>query len=270
MKRLVQITALLLWAAPCLGQAWSGVIDPTRANPYWPNAGAAIINRSTICTTLGAAGQLPSFAQSVTQAQLDNAVTACNNGVVLLNPGTYAVNIKISKSNVTVRGSGADQTNISPTGTRMRQFWRNGTRLRWQRWPMEWLTRPSNQLDGNNRGRPGSLSARSYAHNPGEHRRSFRWTSSHPRPARRWQYGYGEYLFLRNGRSRISRSEVQLGRAGGFWRSRRQPCADAICPRNCDRRKHGDDRVWPLHAKLAKFAKPGRMVGNYTRTEFRN
>lgn len=114
-----RLLVLLLWASPCLGQAWSGIIDPTRANPSWPSAGAVIVNRTGApCATLGTPGQVSSFAQSVTTAQINAAILACNNGIVLLNPGTYTANFSFgTKSNVTLRGSGANQTLFAPTGT---------------------------------------------------------------------------------------------------------------------------------------------------------
>jgi len=98
-------------------QLWSGIIDPTRATA-WTNAGATIANRSTICSTLGTTGQASSFVQSVTAAQINSAISACPNGqVVFLNAGTYALGgqITISRSNVTLRGAGPDQTKIVPT-----------------------------------------------------------------------------------------------------------------------------------------------------------
>lgn len=98
-------------------QAWSGIIDPTRA-ANWTNAGATIANRSTICSTLGSAGQVSSFVQSVTAAQINSAISACPNGqVVFLNAGTYALSgqINFARSNVTLRGAGPDKTLIIPT-----------------------------------------------------------------------------------------------------------------------------------------------------------
>ena len=110
---------LLLMAPTCArAQLWSGIINQTRATPAWTNAGATIASRSTICSTLGTAGQTSSFAQSITAAQINSAISACPNGqVVFLNPGTYAIGgqITISRSNVTLRGAGPDQTKIIPT-----------------------------------------------------------------------------------------------------------------------------------------------------------
>ena len=100
---------------PNLATPWAPVVTPTRAID-WSKAGVTggIPTRSTICTTLGTAGQAPSFVQSVTAAQIISAINACAaNGVVLLNPGTYNLTGQVTFTaiqNVTLRGSGADQT----------------------------------------------------------------------------------------------------------------------------------------------------------------
>jgi hypothetical protein len=122
MNRKLPILGLLIAfalapAAAHAQQAWSGIIDPTRA-AAWTNAGATIANRSTICSTLGTPGQVASFPQTVTAAQINSAISACPSGqVVFLNAGTYALagQINISRSNVTLRGAGPDQTKIVPT-----------------------------------------------------------------------------------------------------------------------------------------------------------
>src|SRR6266496_189690 len=86
------------------GQSWSGVLAPNRAID-WSTAGATIVNRSTICATLN---------PGATVAQINTQIAACNNGVVLLTAGNYpglAGQIVFNnKSNVTLRGAGADQT----------------------------------------------------------------------------------------------------------------------------------------------------------------
>lgn len=119
-RRLIILSFLIAFAfvptAAHAQRAWSGIIDPTRAI-NWSQSGATIVNRTTICATLGTAGQLPTFPQSVTAAQINSAISSCNNGVVFLNAGTYALSGIInfgSKSNVTLRGAGADQTIIAP------------------------------------------------------------------------------------------------------------------------------------------------------------
>lgn len=72
-----------------------------------------IPNRNTVYTTLGVAGQAPTYAQSVTAAQINAALAASPSGqVVLLNPGTYSGSgIGFgNKSGGTLRGSGPGQT----------------------------------------------------------------------------------------------------------------------------------------------------------------
>jgi hypothetical protein len=101
-------------------QAWSGILDPTRAID-WSKAGAgAIPARTTICSTLGSPGQAPTFVQSVTVSQINAALSSCSTGqTVLLNPGTYNTaggTIRIP-SNVTLRGSGPTRTIIAETNT---------------------------------------------------------------------------------------------------------------------------------------------------------
>lgn len=72
----------------------------------WTQAGitGGIPYRKTICATL---------SPGATFTQINSAIAACNNGVVFLNPGTYNLAGGIvfnNKSNVTLRGSGPDQT----------------------------------------------------------------------------------------------------------------------------------------------------------------
>lgn len=112
------VLVFALGAGDASGQPWAGIIDPTRAID-WSTAGAgAIPARTTICSTLGTAGQSPTSVQSVTVAQINAALAACPSGqTVLLNPGTYdtaGATIAIP-SNVTLRGSGPTQTIIAET-----------------------------------------------------------------------------------------------------------------------------------------------------------
>jgi len=86
-------------------QNWSGILDPSRAMD-WSQAGAgAIPPRTTICTTLN---------PGVTAAQINTALTNCASGqTVFLSAGTYNLSggiVLINKSNVTLRGAGADKT----------------------------------------------------------------------------------------------------------------------------------------------------------------
>lgn len=87
-----------------VGQNWSGVLAPARAID-WSKAGAGTIpTRTTVCTTL---------SPGATLSQINSAIANCPAGqVVFLNPGTYnlAGQLNLYKSNVTLRGSGPDQT----------------------------------------------------------------------------------------------------------------------------------------------------------------
>jgi hypothetical protein len=98
---------LLFVTAPLLhAQAWTGILDPSRAID-WSNAGipGGIPNRTTICATLN---------PGATSAQIDAAIAACPSGqVVFLAAGTYNISGGISfagHSNVTLRGAGPTQT----------------------------------------------------------------------------------------------------------------------------------------------------------------
>lgn len=103
-------------------QLWSGLCANNRCpSSAWPNAGAgAIPARTTICQTLGVSGQIPTYAQSVTAANIVSALQACagTNQTVFLNTGTYTMSTTLfgpgdggaTPSNVTLRGAGANKT----------------------------------------------------------------------------------------------------------------------------------------------------------------
>ena len=77
---------------------------PQTRRTDWTYTGVpgGIPNRTTICAT---------FNAGATAAAINSAISACNNGVVKLNAGIYNVTgIKVFKSNVTLRGDGADKT----------------------------------------------------------------------------------------------------------------------------------------------------------------
>lgn len=99
------ILTLLCLSACASAQLWSGVVAPTRAID-WSNAGVpgGIPNRTTICSTLD---------PGATLAQINSAISSCPAGeVVYLNAGTYSglSGVIQMKSNVTLRGAGANQT----------------------------------------------------------------------------------------------------------------------------------------------------------------
>jgi hypothetical protein len=112
-------SALVLFFAACCGvqvvhaQQWSGILDPSRAVDWSrPGVIGGIPNRTTICATLN---------PGATSAQIGAALQNCPSGqVVFLNAGTYTINSGIDfgggKSNVTLRGAGANQTFLVFTG----------------------------------------------------------------------------------------------------------------------------------------------------------
>jgi hypothetical protein len=95
--------AALALVAPAFGDS-----VPSNRRIDWTYTGVpgGIPNRTTICAT---------FSPGATAAAITSAINACDNGVVLLNAGTYTSaslngSIQVYKSNVTLRGAGADQT----------------------------------------------------------------------------------------------------------------------------------------------------------------
>ncbi len=111
--RLLLFSLILLCLSPrSNAQSWTGILDPTRAID-WSKAGVAggIPNRSTVCATLN---------PGATSAQIISAINACPSGqVVFLNAGNYTnlSGMSVTRSNVTLRGAGADQTKLFFTGT---------------------------------------------------------------------------------------------------------------------------------------------------------
>jgi hypothetical protein len=93
-------------------QNWRGIIDPSRAID-WSHAGipGGIPDRHTICTTLH---------PGASAGQINGAIEKCRRGeVVVLSPGVYNLDAGIdfhNKSDVTLRGAGADQTFLVFTG----------------------------------------------------------------------------------------------------------------------------------------------------------
>lgn len=97
------LAIVLTFSGVSAGQhLWSGVLDPTRAVD-WSQAGATITNRTTVCATLN---------PGATAAQINSAISSCNNGVVQLTAGTFSLSgsIVTTTSNVTLRGAGSNST----------------------------------------------------------------------------------------------------------------------------------------------------------------
>jgi len=90
---------------------WSGILDPSRAID-WSHAGipGGIPNRATICV---------SHDPGSTAAQIDAAIAACPaDQFVFLTAGTFTLSAGLNmKSDVTLRGAGANRTKLVFTGT---------------------------------------------------------------------------------------------------------------------------------------------------------
>src|SRR5215475_10451738 len=107
---MIMIKTIFAIALSALAFVASASADPVPSNRRtdWTFTGVpgGIPNRTTICAT---------FSPGATASAINNAINACNNGVVFLNAGTYSSaslsgTINVYKSNVTLRGAGADQT----------------------------------------------------------------------------------------------------------------------------------------------------------------
>jgi hypothetical protein len=105
------IVILVSFSGVSAGQLWSGVLAPARAADWTQSGAGGIPNRSTICATL---------TSTNTAADINTAIKNCPSGqVVFLSAGTYNLTTGIifnNKSNVTLRGAGADQTFLIMTG----------------------------------------------------------------------------------------------------------------------------------------------------------
>jgi hypothetical protein len=105
------LCSLFCFTGVSAGQAWSGVLAPTRGVDWTQSGAGPIPNRTTICATLTA---------SNSASDINNAIASCPAGqVVFLSAGTYHLSSGIifnNKSNVTLRGAGADQTFLIMSG----------------------------------------------------------------------------------------------------------------------------------------------------------
>jgi len=107
-----------LLTAACFGQAWSGIIDPSRAidwsaAPNIPGVSGGIPNRTTQCGSTIA-------AYTGTAATINTAISSCTpNQFVSLGAGTFNLSSGIDftgTNNVTLRGQGANSTFLVFTG----------------------------------------------------------------------------------------------------------------------------------------------------------
>ncbi|MGH9327558.1 MAG: hypothetical protein ACRD2B_12865 [Terriglobia bacterium] len=109
--------AVVLSSPLSYGQAWSGIIDPSRAID-WSGAGipGGIPNRTTVCATVSPSG----LTNATDMDNIDNAIASCAaNEVVQLQAGTYTITSGLTfgaVSNVTLRGAGPDKTKLLFTG----------------------------------------------------------------------------------------------------------------------------------------------------------
>lgn len=100
------------------GQAWSGILSPSRAID-WSSAGVpgGIPTRTTDCATINAA-TYGNGASDATSA-INSALSSCPSGqVVSLGAGTFLINGNVQvPANVTLRGAGANQTILHARNT---------------------------------------------------------------------------------------------------------------------------------------------------------
>jgi Concanavalin A-like lectin/glucanases superfamily/Fibronectin type III domain len=109
MRRLIPV--MLMLAGCAVSARAQTIVDPGRRID-WSQAGVpgGLPNRTTICATLN---------PGATAAQINSAIAACTNGVVVLNAGTYSLSTGLNfsgSSNVTLRGAGPRQTILQFTG----------------------------------------------------------------------------------------------------------------------------------------------------------
>lgn len=108
----VAVFAAALLTAPAHAVPWNGILDPSRAID-WSDAGVlnGVPTRTTVCATLN---------PGATLSQINSAIASCPAGqVVRLSEGTFSLgsgSINILRSNVTLRGAGADRTKLVFTG----------------------------------------------------------------------------------------------------------------------------------------------------------
>ena len=107
---------LLIFPAIAHAQAWAGIINSTRATD-WTGAGVPGGIPSGAWTQCGST----IAAYTGTAAAINNAIAGCGkNQYVLLGPGTFSLSTVIdfnAKSNVVLRGSGANSTFMKFTST---------------------------------------------------------------------------------------------------------------------------------------------------------
>ncbi len=118
------LIVVILIALPIasFGQAWSGIINPTRA-ANWQRADVGVAGGIPSGTWTQCGATIAAYTGS--GSVITNAINACgNNQYVLLGPGTFNINDGISiggfgnqKNNVALRGSGPNSTTLHFTGS---------------------------------------------------------------------------------------------------------------------------------------------------------
>jgi hypothetical protein len=111
------LVALLMISVPAQSQAWSGILDPSRAAD-WTKAGVpgGIPHRTTICNVVPPSGHNNDDDMNA----INKAIATCPEGqVVKLAKGTFTITHGITfaaKNNVTLRGAGPDLTILKFVG----------------------------------------------------------------------------------------------------------------------------------------------------------
>lgn len=114
MRRFFATLGLVLGlTSQVMAQSWAPILSASRATD-WSTAGAGpTVTRTTVCASL---------SPGATAADINNAIQACPSGqVVSLAAGTYTIGSPgitfAGKSNVTLRGVGANDTFLNFTGS---------------------------------------------------------------------------------------------------------------------------------------------------------
>jgi len=114
--RLLLPLVLLCFTVYSHGQFWSGILDPSRAIDWSANNAGVVGGIPANRTQCGAT--IPAGSSAAT---INTTIAACGaNQFVLLGAGTFNLTAGLifdGKSNVTLRGSGPDQTFLVFTGT---------------------------------------------------------------------------------------------------------------------------------------------------------
>src|SRR5579872_1597474 len=121
------ISILLLYSALSYGQAWTGLLSPSRAID-WSHAGLpatfpdgeTTANPWTPPVRTQCGSTITCASTSADAGTINNAITACTAGhYVLIGAGTCNItsNIVLRNNNVTLRGSGPQSTTLQLSGT---------------------------------------------------------------------------------------------------------------------------------------------------------